>query len=65
VYPSGTDSEAHANIHSIVLECLTKGRHGGYVRDELPMNMVKNVKFTLDLRDTHVVEAIGYELELA
>jgi len=48
-----------AHINSIVLESTSKGSHGGYVRDELSMKVIRSAKFTLDVGNTHVLEAIG------
>jgi hypothetical protein len=57
VYPKGTTR--HADVSKVVVECVQKGSSGGYVRDELPMKVIRKEKFTLDIGHTHVVECIG------
>lgn len=59
MYPSGTGSSAHADVHEVVLESLKEGSPGGFVRDSILMNDIKNSTFTLAIGNTHVVEAIG------
>lgn len=58
VYPAGTDTKAHANVRHVVFESVVKV-NDSYVRDELALDMIKDAKFTLDVGNTHVVEAIG------
>jgi hypothetical protein len=57
VYPKGTTR--HADVSKVIVECARKGSSRGYARDELPMQDVKEEKFTLDIGHTHVVECIG------
>lgn len=57
VYPKETD--AHADVHAIVLECTEVGCNGVKIREEIFMTDVKDDKFILDVGDCHVVEAIG------
>jgi hypothetical protein len=59
VYPSGTSSNAHADVHKVVLESVMESTRGGVVREVLLMTAIKKEKFTLDVGHTHVVEAIG------
>ncbi len=57
VYPKGVSR--HADVLKIVVESVVKGNQGGYVRDELEMSAIRKQKFTIDVGQTHVVEAIG------
>lgn len=61
VYPAGTDKQAHANVHDVVFEYGVRQQAvvGDQRRVRLPMAMIKNEKFTLDVGRTHVIEAIG------
>lgn len=59
IYPAGTDSKAHADVHKIVLQHLDKNNRGRYSRAELLVESVKDREFKLDIGRTHVVEAIG------
>lgn len=59
VYPAGTDSRAHADVHKIVLKHVEKNNRGKYSRAELLMETVKHREYKLHVGDTHVVEAIG------
>jgi hypothetical protein len=58
VYRKGT-AHRHGDVEKLIVECVIKGSSGGYVRDELPMKLVRKEKFTLDIGHTHVVECIG------
>lgn len=63
IYPKGT--KRHAEVQTVIVESVAKqsvpqfGKELGYVRDELPMEMIRKQKFVLDIGHTHVVEAIG------
>ena len=57
VYVKGTTR--HADVSTVVIECVQKGASGGYARDDLPMKVIKKEKFTLDIGHTHIVECIG------
>jgi hypothetical protein len=57
VYPKGT--MRHAEVSQLIVESVKKASKGGYVRESLPMKAIKNMKFTMDVGHTHVVEAIG------
>jgi hypothetical protein len=57
IYPKGTTR--HADISTIIIQCTRESSAGGYVRDELPMKLVRKALFTLDIGNTHVVECIG------
>jgi hypothetical protein len=57
VYPKGT--MRHAEVSELIVESIKKGSNGGYVRESLPMKAIENMKFTMDVGHTHVVEAIG------
>jgi hypothetical protein len=59
IYAGGTGMKAHADIHKVVLECLRPNRNGKHHRMELHMSCVKREKFTLDVGNAHVIEAIG------
>jgi hypothetical protein len=63
VYPAGTGMKAHADVHKVIVECLVKNKNNGYIRAELLMDGIKNQKFTLDIGDSHVIEAIGSVVE--
>lgn len=57
VYPKGTTK--HAEVTEVVLQCEKIGRSGEYLRETFPMDEIRKKKFTLDVGQTHVVEAIG------
>ena len=57
VYSKETNS--HADVHALLVECTKKGNDGTKMRQELLMTAVKAEKFTLDVGNCHVVEAIG------
>jgi hypothetical protein len=59
VYPAGTGMKAHADVHKVVVESLEQNSRNGCSRVELLMDGIKKQKFTLDVGNTHVVEAIG------
>jgi hypothetical protein len=60
VYPSGTSTKAHADVHQIIFENVKERSEGGFLRDALFMSMIKKERFTLNVGNTHVLEAIGY-----
>jgi hypothetical protein len=62
VYPKGTTR--HAEVSKVIVECVRKGSSGGYVRDELPMVVIREKKFSVDIGNTHVIECIGYERDV-
>jgi hypothetical protein len=57
VYPKGTTK--HAEVEMVVLQCEQKNRHGGCIRETLPMAKIKTMRFVMDIGRTHVVEATG------
>lgn len=57
IYPSGVTS--HGEVHSVIVECKMRSRDGGHVRESLPVDRIRNKKFTIDVGQTHVIEAIG------
>lgn len=57
VYPKGTMK--HAEVIEVVLQCKKKGRSGGYLRETFLMEEIRKIRFTMDIGQTHVVEAIG------
>jgi hypothetical protein len=59
IYPAGTAVKAHADVHKVVLECVAPNSRGKYHRVELHMSCIKREKFTLDVGNSHVIEAIG------
>lgn len=59
VYPAGTGMKAHADVYKVLVENLELNRKGSYSRAELLMDGIKKQKFTLDVGNTHVIEAIG------
>lgn len=59
VYPAGTDTKAHAVVHSVVFQSVDKGCADKHAIDEVPIKYIRREKFTLDVGHTHVVEAIG------
>lgn len=59
IYPSGTSMKAHADVHRVVLESEGTNAKGENHRIELHMSCIKNEKFTLDVGNSHVIEAIG------
>ena len=59
IYPKGANRNAHSDVHTVVLESETMSSGGGFTQDEVPMEVIRNEKFVLDIGMTHVVEAIG------
>jgi len=57
VYPKGTTN--HAEVVRLVMESVKKGSNGWYAREIMFMKDIREMKFTLDVGHTHVVEAIG------
>lgn len=57
IYPKGT--RKHAEITKVIVESVQKGKRGGYEREELPMPVIRNQNFSMDIGHTHVVECIG------
>lgn len=57
VYPKGTMK--HAEVTEVVLQCEKIGRNGVYLRESFPMEEIQKQRFTMDVGQTHVVEAIG------
>jgi hypothetical protein len=57
VYRKGTTK--HAEVEMVVLQCEKKNRHGGCIRETLPMDKIKTMSFAMDIGRTHVVEATG------
>jgi hypothetical protein len=60
VYPSGTGTKAHADVHQVVFENVKESSRGGFLRDALLMSVIKKERFTLHIENTHVLEAVGY-----
>jgi hypothetical protein len=59
IYPAGVGMNAHADVHKFVLECMTANHKGQHHRVDLHMSCIKGEKLTLDIGNTHVIEAIG------
>ena len=59
VYPAGTGMNAHADVHKVVAESMEQNGKGSCSRVEMLMDGIKKRKFTLDVGNTHVIEAIG------
>lgn len=57
------DTNNHADVHALLVECSRKGRNDGHTRQELLMRAVEQEKFILDVGNCHIVEAIGKTLE--
>lgn len=57
IYPKGT--KRHAEVTEAVFQCNKKGRSGRYLREKLSVDEIRDKKFTMDIGQTHVVEAIG------
>jgi hypothetical protein len=57
IYPPGTSR--HANVKAIVVQSVVKSSKGGYIRETLPMSVIQDKKYSLDIGETHVVECIG------
>jgi hypothetical protein len=60
IYPAGTGMYAHADVHRVVLECTKPNHDNKRHRIDLHMSCIKRDKFTVDVGNTHVIEAIGY-----
>jgi hypothetical protein len=59
IYPPGTTTKAHAGVREVVFEGLGNRQEGELPKQTVPFDPIENVNFTLDLGNTHVVEAIG------
>lgn len=59
IYPAGSGMNAHADVNKVVLESTKPNHQRLYKRIELHMSCIKGEKFTLDVGNTHVIEAIG------
>lgn len=59
IYPAGSSMNAHADVNKVILECLKPNHTRHFKRIELHMSCIKGEKFTLDVGNTHVIEAIG------
>lgn len=59
VYPAGTSTNAHADVHEVIIQSLKKNEQGRFSRESLLMDTIKKRKFTLHIGKAHVVEAIG------
>jgi hypothetical protein len=57
VYPKRTTR--HANVYKVVVQCSNQRKDGTFMREELLMKHIENDKFTLDVGQSHVLEAIG------
>jgi hypothetical protein len=57
IYPAGVGT--HGDIYSVIVECKFPSKRGGYVRETLLMDTIREIKFEMDVSQTHVVEAIG------
>lgn len=57
VYKKGTTK--HAEVDMVVLQCEKQNRHGGCLRETIPMESIKKTMFTMDIGRTHVVSAVG------
>jgi hypothetical protein len=53
------DTETHADVYAIAVECIMTGRDGYQVQQELLMKSISDEKFTLDVGNCHIIEAIG------
>lgn len=53
------DTKQHAVIHAVALKCTKKSTDGGQFIEELLMSSIQDEKFTLDVGNSHVIEAIG------
>ena len=59
IYPARTRTSAYGSVDRVVLESVKQDRHGESYRKELFMKNIAGKKFTLDIGETHVLEAIG------
>lgn len=59
VYPAGTETRAHADVHKIILQHVEKNNRGKYSRAELLAESIRSREYKIDIGGTHVVEAIG------
>lgn len=53
------DTESHADVHAVAIECTRSGKDGFAVRHELLMKDIQDENFILDMGNSHVIEAIG------
>lgn len=56
VYPASV--ETHSESLAVVVECKIS-RNGHYIRESLPIDQIGEQKFTMDVGQSHVIEAIG------
>lgn len=59
IYPAETDGKAHADVRYVVLESIATNSKRRHARIELLMAANRKRTFTLDVGNTHVIEAIG------
>ena len=53
------DTETHADVYAVAVECTFFGKDGCRLQQELLMKSISDEKFTLDVGNCHVIEAIG------
>jgi hypothetical protein len=59
VYQLGSNIGLHTVPEKVILECINRGNAHHRVRRALLMHDIQHQLFTMDVRDTHVIEAIG------
>ena len=57
VYSASVDT--HGESLAVVVECKIRSRSGHYIRQSLPIDQIGKQKFTMDVGQSHVIEAIG------
>ena len=57
VYPASVGT--HGESLSVVVECKISSNKGHCVRESLPIGQIKEQKFTMDVGQSHIIEAIG------
>lgn len=57
IYKKGT--QRHMDVETFKIQCVEPSSEGDYKSQVIPMKKVRNYKFTLDLKNTHVFQCTG------
>lgn len=57
VYPKGTKS--HSEVLKVIVRCMLRSRNSKFTKLELDFSEISGQQFSLNIGNTHVVEAIG------
>jgi len=56
IYPKGT--KKHAEVTEVVFQCEKKGHSNRCIQEIFSMDEIRDKKFTMDVGQMHVIEAI-------